>query len=182
MNSKKFAELLAEAKLPERTVQICLRGDLVAEHEQAERELEQAQKQAADSLAGTGAGAIATRIQSLEAEMREHTYAFRLRALLRHEFRALMSGHPPRVEEDGGLVSDDAGFRVNRDTFFPALIRASVIDPELDDTDWSDLLDSRLTDYQFQELALAAWMLNAGEVDVPFSRAASKAKRATGAE
>jgi hypothetical protein len=33
---------------------ICLRGDLAADHEAAERELEQAEKTSADSLAGSG--------------------------------------------------------------------------------------------------------------------------------
>lgn len=176
-----FKALLAEAKLPERTVPICLRGDLAADHEIAERELEQAQKRTADSLAGNGASAIAARIEALEAEMREHTYEFRLRALPRHEFRTLMSGHPPR-DSDEQTKKDDAPFGVNRETFFPALIRASAVDPELSDAEWSDLLDERLTDYQFQELAITAWMLNAREVDVPFSRAASRLRQATGGE
>jgi hypothetical protein len=67
--------------LPERTVEICLRGDLVAEHQQAERELERAEKQAGNSLAGNGAAEIAERIQALEAEMQENVYEFRLRGL-----------------------------------------------------------------------------------------------------
>jgi hypothetical protein len=174
---RSFKAMLAEAKLPERTVQICLRGDLVADHEAAERELEQAQRNPANSLAGSGAAEIAERIEALELEMREHTYDFRLRALPRHTFRALQVGHPPRDGE-----KQDAGFGVNAETFFPALIRATVVDPELDDAEWTDLLDTRLTDYQFQELALGAWMLNAREVDIPFSRAASRLKRATADE
>lgn len=174
---RSFKAMLAEAKLPERTVQICLRGDLVADHEAAERELEQAQRSAANSLAGNGAAAIADRIEALEAEMREHTYDFRLRALPRSEFRSLQVAHPPREGE-----KLDTGFGVNSETFFPALIRATVIDPELSDTDWSELLDTRLTDFQFNELALSAWALNAREVDIPFSLAASRLRRATAGE
>lgn len=175
---KSFKPMLAEAKLPERTVAICLRGDLIAEHERAERELEQAKKTQTDSLAGSGVGRIVERIEALEAEMRERTYDFRLRALPRHEFRALMAAHPPRRDEDG-LNKEDAPLGVNRETFFPAMIRAAVVDPELDEAEWTDLLDARLTDYQFQDLAWTAWALNAGEVDVPFSLAASRAKRDT---
>ncbi|HET8717402.1 MAG TPA: hypothetical protein VFM50_06590, partial [Nocardioidaceae bacterium] len=175
---KSFKAMLAEAKLPERTVAICLRGDLVAQHEQAERDLETAQKAQTDSLAGSGAGAIVERIEALEAQMRDSTYPFLLRALPRHEFRTLMTGHPPRKTDDGGVVQEDA-LGVNRETFFPAMIRASVVDPELSDDEWTDLLDARLTDHQFQELAWTAWALNANEIDIPFSLAASRAKRDT---
>ena len=174
---RNFKAMLAEAKLPERTVQICLRGDLVADHEAAERELEQAQRSTATSLAGNGAAAIAARIEALEAEMLEHTYDFRLRAMTRHAFRDLQVLHPPR---DG--VKLDTAYGVDTDAFFPALIRATVVDPELDEDGWVDLLDARLTGYQFNDLAVTAWQLNAREVDIPFSRAASKARRATDAE
>jgi hypothetical protein len=174
---RNFKAMLAEAKLPERTVQVCLRGDLVADHEAAERELEAAQRAASNSLAGNNAAAIAERIEALEAEMREHTYEFRLRALPRHEFRALMSAHPPR---DGERL--DTAYVVNADTFFPALIRASVVDPELNDVEWVDLLANRLTDFQFNDIFLTAWQLNAREVDIPFSLAASRMRRATGDE
>jgi hypothetical protein len=177
---KNFKMMLGEAKLPERTVPVCLRGDLAADHEAAERELEQAQRTAANSLAGNGAAAIAERIEALEEQMREHTYDFRLRALPRHEFRTLLAAHPPR--EDEHFKREDAALGVNRDTFFPAIIHASVVDPELDAAEWADLLDNRLTDYQFQELAGTAWALNAREVDIPFSRAASRLRQATDAE
>jgi hypothetical protein len=174
---RSFKTMLAEAKLPERTVQICLRGDLVADHEAAERELEQAQRNAATSLAGNGAAEIAERIEALEGRMREHTYDLRLRALPRSEFRSLQVAHPPREGE-----KLDAGFGVNGETFFPALIRATVVDPVLDDAEWADLLDTHLTDFQFNDIALSAWGLNAREVDIPFSLAASRLRRATGAE
>jgi hypothetical protein len=177
---KNFKTLLGEAKLPERTVPVCLRGDLAADHEAAERELEQAQRTAANSLAGNGAAAIAERVEALEEQMREHTYDFRLRAMKRHDFRAFMAAHPPREDEQG--KKEDAAWGVNRETFFPALIRVSVVDPELDAAEWTDLLDNRLTDYQFQELAVTAWALNAREVDIPFSRAASRLRQATDAE
>lgn len=178
---KSFKAMLAEAKLPERIVPICLRGDLAAAHEQAERDLEQAEKNSTDSLAGDGSGALIERIEALEEQMRDSTYEFRLRALPRHEFRSLMTGHPPRRQEDGSLHPEDT-LGVNRETFFPAMIRSAVVDPELDDAEWTDLLDTRLTDYQYQELAWAAWALNTSEVDIPFSRAASRAKRAISAE
>lgn len=173
--------MLAEAKLPERTVEICLRGDLVAEHEQAERDLEQAQKQTADSLAGSGVGELVERIEALEAEMHDSTVTFTLRALSQPQYRALTLDHPPRRDEDGGIIEDDRGMGLNVDTFYEALIRRAVVDPELDAEDWDTLLGA-ITDRQYELLGAAAFLLNRSDVDIPFSLAASRAKRATADE
>jgi uncharacterized small protein (DUF1192 family) len=182
MSTTDFRALLKGAKLPERSVPVCLRGDLAADHETAERELEQAQNSSADSLAGSGVGELVERIEALQAEMQQHTYDFRLRALPRPEFRALMASHPPRQLDDGGLDQDDASVGWNQATFTDALIRACTVDPLLDDTEWTDLLGSKLTDRQYVDLSNAAWFVNRGEVDVPFSRAASRAKRTSADE
>lgn len=173
-----FKALLAEARLPERTVEVCLRGDLAADHEAAERELEQAQRAPSDSLAGSGAGAIVDRIEALEAQMREHTYPFRLRALSRPAWRKLLAEHPPRRDDAGKIVDEDAGVELNVETFYAALIRACLVDPVLDGDDWARLTEA-LTDRQYGDLASAAWLLNRGEVDVPFSLAASRMRRAS---
>lgn len=179
-----YTDRLKGAKLPERTVPICLRGDLVAEWEAAERDLGRAQKQPDDSMEGVGAGALAERIEALQVEMSEHTDNFRLRALPRHVFRTMVVAHPPRTDENNEIRREDVQLGVNRDTFFPALIRASVIEPELDDADWEALIGEAgvLTDRQFGDLEDAAWFLNRGEVNVPFSHAASRARRSTGTE
>lgn len=179
-----YTDRLKGAKLPERTVPICLRGDLVAEWEAAERDLERAQKQPDTSMEGSGVGALAERIEALQAEMSEHTDDFRLRALPRHKFRALVVAHPPRVDDNNEIRREDAVLGVNRETFFPKLIRASVVEPELDDADWEALIgeDGVLTDRQFGNLEDTAWFLNRGEIDIPFSLAASRARRSTGTE
>src|SRR4051812_32715624 len=108
--------MLAEAKLPESTVMICLRGDLAADHEAAERDLVQAEKKGAESLAGAGVAEIVDRIEALEAEMREHTYEFRLRALPRADWRALCNSHPPRRGEDDEIVEPDRFVGINPET------------------------------------------------------------------
>lgn len=175
-----FTKLLAGAKLPESTVPVCLRGDLAADHEAAERELEQAQKAATDSLAGSGVGALVDRIEALEAEMRAHTYPFRLRALPRPLWRALVAQHPPRRGEDNEILDADRS-GVNTETFYDAIIRACLVDPELTGEQWEQLNGS-LTDRQYDELADAAWGLNRREVDIPFSLAASRMKRDSAGE
>lgn len=179
--TKDFSALLKSAKLPERTVEICLRGDLVAEHEEAERQLEQAQRAQGDSLAGNGAGAIAERIEALEAEMREASYTFRLRALSRPAWRDLLKEHPPRRGEDGEMLQPDGALGIDSETFFAAMIRACLVDPALTVGQWSEL-EQALTDRQFDTLSDAAWALNRREVDIPFSRAASRMRQASAAE
>lgn len=182
MSSKsKFKARLAAARLPERTVEICLRGDLVADHEAAERELEVAQQKPVDSLAGNGVGEIIGRIEALEAQMRLDTETFRLRAMPRQQWRALLADHPPRRGDDGQIVDDDKGMDLNVETFYEDLVRRSVVEPELDEEDWVALFEA-ITDRQFSDLGMAAWLLNRDEISVPFSLAASRAKRATADE
>src|SRR5690606_20368974 len=83
--------LIRQARLPERTVQVCLDAALVAEIEQAERELAQAERERGDSLAG-GARLrqIAERIEALRRQMRDSTVAFRLRAMPRPQWAAFL--------------------------------------------------------------------------------------------
>jgi hypothetical protein len=177
---KNFKAMLAEAKLPERTVEICLRGDLIAEHQQAERDLERAKKAGGNSLAGDGSGEIAERIQALEAEMQESIYPFRLRGLPGPDFRAFKAEHPIRIE-DGEANKQDAVFGFNVETGFQPLTRMCLVDPEPDDETWAQML-AKLTENQFEELAACAWILNRGDVDVPFSSAASELMQAFAAE
>jgi hypothetical protein len=185
----KYKESNAGAQLPQRSVQVCLRGDLVAAWEAAERALERATKEQRTANSKEGAGLLAElgeQVRALEAQMSEHADEWILRAMPRHKFRALMAAHPPRLGENGEPVEGDRLF--NLSTFFPALLRASLVTPELDDEDWAWLLgddgteDGVLTDKQFSDLTDAAWFLNRGEVEVPFSHAASLATRATAGE
>lgn len=169
---KNFKTMLAGAKLPERTVEICLLSDLVQAHEAAVEELEQAQKDTANSLAGTGAPEIAERIQVLEAQMRDNVYPLLLRALPAPQFRAFKAEHPIRFDEEGQPNRQDLVFTFNADTGFEPLIRLSIVDPEIDDEMWAQLM-SALTEGQFDKLGATAWMLNRGEISIPFSPAAS---------
>lgn len=181
MARKKSAkELIRAAKLPEKTVPVCLHADLVAEVEQSERELADTQRQPADSLAAGGkARLIAERIESLRQQMLDHTVEFVLRAMPRPRWKAFVAEHPPRKDDKGDVDERDRYVGINADTFYDALVRRSVVSPELDDEDWTLLLgdDGKLTDRQFDTLADAAWALNRRDVDVPFSLAASRILR-----
>jgi hypothetical protein len=178
---RSFTDFLGTAKLPERTLPVCMRGDLVAEFEDLNRQLEEAEETRDNSLdAGSEVAEILDRIKALQDQMKTETYVFRLRALPRRAYRALMADHPPRritnSEGEDKIHEQDQFPGVNAETFFEPLLRASIIDPELDEPTWLMLLD-RLTDRQFEDLALTAFLLNRNEVDVPFSSAASRLSR-----
>lgn len=175
---------LKAAKLPERTVDICLRGDLQAEWEDLHRQLAEldARQSAADTRLNSGAKReqeqIAARIEALEAEMRAETIVFRLRALGKKAWGALLKEHPPRKSND-----DDTMLGYDADSFFPAAIRACTYSPDdLDDETWADLLDERITEYQFGSLQNAVLALNVRQVSVPNSSAASRILRPSSPE
>lgn len=199
-----FTDLLKGAKLPEASHPVCLRADLTAEFEAAERELELLRKQPrqTDSLAGSPATALVRRIEELQQEMTAATYTFRLRALPKSKWRALVAEYPPRKDDKGDPVPEDVQIGVNREEFLDALIKVSVFDPVMTADQWLDLVgdtendrrqlkaagkedeikDGALTDRQYSDLCDEAWFLNRGEVSVPFSRAASLLKRDTDSE
>jgi hypothetical protein len=185
---KSFAALLGTARLPEKTVDICLRGDLAADFAQADEALAKAQKRNLESLAGGGdVGELLERVQALQAEMAESTYTFRLRALTRPKFRALVRAHPsrriPSEDDPEELVVHPADqyVGVNADTFYDALIRACLVDPaDLGDAEWEQLVES-LNDWQYESLSDTAWALNRSDVD-PFSRVASRMTQASESE
>jgi hypothetical protein len=167
-----FMALLDATKLPERTVPICMRADLVAEHELADRQLLELLKGDSQKF-NDGRGSLREKLLGLEAEMRAATYDFRLRGLPGPRFRSFVAEHPSRVGDDGALNQQDNVFGFNTETGFEPLIRLCLVDPDLDDAAWARLMGA-LTDKQFEGLAAVSWYLNRGEVDVPFSRAASR--------
>ena len=172
--------LIKGAGLPERSVPICLHADLRARMEDLERDLQTAEKAREDAGSSLASGGeshrIANEIEQLREHMIEHTLTFRLRALPRRRWTSLQVDFPPR---DGNTHDTVAG--VNIDAFGDALVRACVFEPEMDDEDWANL-DDALSDGQWQQLANAAWAINAREVYVPFSRSASRIIRASADE
>lgn len=163
-------DILGQLKLPERTYQICLRADLRSQWEQAEQDLEKAESQARDSLAGLGAAgkALAARIQELEAEMAQHTATFTLRALPHKAWSDLLAKHPPREDTTDGAF--------NSETFGVGLLAACAVDPAMTDEQAGTLVD-RLTIGQWNDLFSTLWALNRSGDEIPKSRRASEALR-----
>jgi len=160
--------LLAGLRRAERTVPLCMAGDLLARLQDLQRQLDEAtqERKANASLAsGSRTREIADEIEAVRVEMAAHTIVFRLRALRGAAFRDLQLAHPPRED-----VARDVRAGFNELTFADALIRACVVDPVLDAEDWAQL--DELSDAQWQVLAGAAYAVNAADVDIPFSRSA----------
>jgi hypothetical protein len=176
-----FDDLLDEATLAEVEVPVCLNGKLRAKHSALSAELAEARaaaKAEAESpdtrLAKGGAAAdverLAKALDEVVVEMGRYTQVFTLRALPKDEWNALWAEHPPRTDKSGKRdPRDNGGF--NASTFYPALLRKSVVLPEMSAARW-EKLDAKISDIQFDKLATAAWLLNRHEEDVPFSRAA----------
>lgn len=84
--------------------------------------------------------------RTLAVDLGGVAYDFRLRALPASKFRKLIA-----ATKDNAAVP-------------AAVIRATVVDPELTDEEAADLLDEKLTDHQFELLFTAAWQINRGPV------------------
>jgi hypothetical protein len=161
---------LANAKRPERTVSICLRGDLQAEFEDLERQLQVEQQRPGDSLAGNPAvREIAEKMEALRQQMQDSTVVVRLRGLGNPEWRKLVQAHEPREGNDA-----DAMFGYNEESFFPELVKACLVD--VTDAQWDKLYET-ITAGQFEELNNAALAVSRRKVDVPKSFVASEVLR-----
>lgn len=154
---KNVKDILAKAKPAERTVRICVAGDVSGEHERLSAELEDMARNAVvqDNRLGSKKDdaqlELARRIQELEAEMEEATYPFTFRALPSKEWSDLLAAHgDPKKER-----------LFNPDTFVPAAIAACCIDPEgMDDPEQAAALFDALSAGQQGELFEAAWEVN----------------------
>ena len=102
--------------------------------------------------------------------MRSETIVLRMRALGKRAWDALLKQHPPRKDNE-----EDAQLGYNADTFMEALIRECTYSPDdLDEETWRELLDERLTEWQWAQLQNCALTLNVRRVDVPNSFAVSR--------
>lgn len=173
MDLQELDVLLDEARLPEATVSLCLRGDLQAQWEALETELVQ-RRQVAQTLADAAVTGLVERIRELEDIMRRATVTFTLRAMDRPTWAEFRGAHPPREKD-----RTDHVMGVNNATFFPAIVRHSIVDPVLSDEQFDKLL-SKISDAQFDKLANAAWDLNRRDVSVPFSPTASPTAPSSG--
>lgn len=158
------AELLAriQPRLDEDWTEICLRPDLLAEHDELQAALEAEQANTTPSRLidrpGKWAEIIAEQIDATEEQIRESAVRFTFRALTRAAFRSLCDDHPPRMAD----VYDQAvGY--NREAVSDALVRASLVDPDFDDDSWAQL-DAVLSVGEWAEMRRVAEKVNGSVV------------------
>lgn len=165
-----LADVLAQAKRPESVVSLCLRGDLLARHAQLEADLASvllADLTDQDALAAK-VGPIADEIRDVEEQIAASRVEFRLRAIGRLAWEALVEAHPPR---EGTEDSWDAP------TFLPALLVASLVTPTGVTDETVGALYDVLNEGDRQRLEDAALLVNQEGTSVPFSGRASAARR-----
>ncbi|KAB8186861.1 hypothetical protein FH608_046060 [Nonomuraea phyllanthi] len=165
-----IADIIGQVKRPEKTVQICLAGDLQAEFEDLERDLQIARDQPAEGTLAGGANPMATQIaqqiMELRERMREHTTVFKFRGLPRKQYSDLVASCPPSDEDK------EKGAEVDWEQFSVALVAACAVEPTMTADEAGQIADV-LTQAQWDSLVGAAFSVNKRDVDVPFSFAAS---------
>lgn len=159
--------LLDSAEMPERTVAVCLRGNLYAEFQAAEEELGQALLNQAGMGEDPQVEVLRDRVRDVQDRMRAGTLTLTVRAIPKPDFDALLLAHPPRDDHPR-----DAQNGFNRDAVNDALIRACIVTPEMTDARWGKLIKVLVT-AQYQQVLEAVNAVNFTPVDVPFSYAAS---------
>lgn len=161
-------EIIANAKLPERTVPLVLRGDLIAEYDALSTAFDRADTTITEDVTDTGVSrqalAVAERMEALREEIAGSIATFRMRALPRKRWRELIKANPPQE----GDPAD-----VDEESFVLGMIAACCLEPQMTEEQATALRDDALTDGQWQELANAAWALNKNMVEVPLSIAAA---------
>lgn len=172
-------DVFADARLPTRSVPLCLRGDLVAAWQDLERRFKHANQAAdEDTLAAKNSAEavdLAKRMEELEEEMRAATRTFRLQGLPGSKWRELLKAHPPREDNE-----QDQQVEFNRDTFGVAALAACCVMPKMTLAKATKLVDEVLVDGQWNTLFAHIWQMHTTAVDVPFSLAASAIRAASG--
>lgn len=177
MELDEFDQILASAKMPEKEIPLCLRGDLQAEWETLDAELNAGRTEQTATLAGPPPNVeLAEKIQGLEAEMAKAMVTLKLRAMGRTEWFALTAAHPPREDN---VMDRIQGF--NGASIWDEMIANTLIEPKLDKDRVTKLLDA-LTPGQVSRVANEAFELNRRDtVSVPFSLTASRITQSSNA-
>jgi hypothetical protein len=168
------ASIIAAARRPEDTVDLCFRPDVLADLVTLETELVEAIENDDDNRLGGAAleqRRLAEQIHALEEEAEANTVTFRVRALPNFEWRTAREKYPVRTEAD-----KEFGWLVDRDALVRGILAVSVVDPDLPDPDLDAMADS-LSSGQWEKLRDTILAVNGGDGSIPFSRSASRILR-----
>ncbi|QXE36211.1 hypothetical protein KQY30_20150 [Streptomyces sp. GMY02] len=159
-----ISEILKRAKPREKSVFMCLAGDVIAEIDRLERELAGlSDTWTPDSLASSNPGEkITTKIKALREQMKAAETEFRFRAIGARAWSDLVAAHPSKNPNEGW----------DPETFPRALVSVCCVDPVMT-PEQVDALFEVLNEGQRSDLMQAAYDVNAEATSIPFSVSAS---------
>jgi len=137
-----IADILAEKSPNTRTVDIILDSDLAGEIQFKEQELAQARNRRGRSLAD-GIGTLQTELDDLYEKAADIAVTFTFQDMGRKAFDALILEHPATKAQREHIAELGGGIlEYNIDTFPPALLAATGIDPEMDLEEATQIFDT----------------------------------------
>jgi len=165
-------DILAEATPRERTVSVCIRGDLAGEAERLADELARVSEdwQPSDLTEEHPGRALAAQLKEVRDKARKAEVPFSLRYIGDKAYSDLLAAHPP--------TSDNEAFG---ESFIKALIAASCVDPVMTEDQAAELFE-KLNQGEIKKLFDAAWDVHNSSELIPFSLAASALLAALGGE
>jgi hypothetical protein len=168
--NRSIQQILAEARPKTTTVRVCLRGDLLGQHQALERELAEARRLDLTENRLAQAPAVALRVQEVEAELDAAADEFAFAAIGQKAWTDLLVKHKPNEEQKA------EGYEFDPATFPQAAVAASAVEPKMSQADVDDLF-AALNFGQWQQLWAACLAVNVEGSSVPFSAAASAVLR-----
>jgi len=163
------------------STRIQLNGGLASELEELRVEYEKARQDErgqtnADLSMPIRSQRLLRKLEQLVAESEESEQQFKFKALGRHDYEALVAKHPPRPEDhaEAASVAEQTGSRAskaewNYETFPPALIAASSLEPTMTESEATDLWnDSDWNGAELVKLFQTALIVNSAPGDIPF--------------
>lgn len=157
-------DILAKAKPREKTVMVCIRGDLAGEAERLQDELSRVSEdwEPADLSEAHPGRAIAEQLKAVHAQVREAEEPFKLRYIGDRAYSDLMAAHPS--------MDDNEAF--DSEAFPRALVAASCVEPVMSEEQVTQLFEV-INEGEIKKLFDAAWDVHNSSDVIPFSLAAS---------
>lgn len=163
-----FEELIAGAKRPTDSVQLCLRGDLTGPYRELERQLRTASRTAPSLAERSPAALIAEQMRAIEVQMAAAEKRFDLEAMLPKDWSDFYGTQPEKKKDEA-----DEAFKGRWFVWVCNLVSRSVVAPVVMTPEQVAQLCDVLSARQWDQLTDSAYGLNANEVAVPFSVAVS---------
>lgn len=157
-------EILKRAKPREKTVRICLAGDLAGEAERLADEISRTSEEwePDDLTSEHPARVLAAQLKAVREQTKEAEEPFTLRYIGDRAYSDLLAAHPAEDDKEA----------FNSETFPRALIAAACVQPTMTEDQVADLFEV-INEGQIKQLFDAAWDVHHSAETVPFSLAAS---------